>query len=72
MRRCDRCRFFHPNPPTERPDQIMFTCDGTFGGGECRRQPPVRDDEFDIARFPTVACDWWCGEFTPRRDSLRA
>ena len=64
MRRCDRCHFFDPNPPARKPDQMAFTCNGTFGGGECRRYPPLRhEDEFRLACFPTVPFDWWCGEF---------
>jgi len=63
VRRCDCCRFFHAHPPTRSADQVMFTADEILGGGQCRRHPPGRDDEFRLARYPIVSCDWWCGEF---------
>ena len=69
---CSSCHFFHPNLPASRPQQITFTSDGTYGGGECRRHPPRRDDTFPLACFPIVACDWWCGEFAPRDQSVPA
>ena len=72
MKRCDRCRCFYPNPPSKRPDQITFTCDGTYGGGECRRHPPLHEEDLRLARFPTVACDWWCGEFASVDDRIHA
>jgi hypothetical protein len=66
MKRCDHCEHFDPNPPSERPDMIVLAASGHRGGGECRRYPPRDEGEFNLARFRTVACDWWCGEFVPR------
>ncbi len=60
--RCDRCRFFHPNPPAHKPDVISIGGDTIQGGGDCRRTPPAWR-ELDVAYFPLVACHWWCGEF---------
>ena len=54
---------FFLHPPAEKPDWIQFTCDAIHGGGECRRHPPVKEEEFRSAVFPIVGCDWWCGEF---------
>ena len=51
MFRCDNCQFFHPYPPADRPDQIIFDADGVLGGGECRAVPPVVQ-EFDQLLFP--------------------
>lgn len=59
---CDRCRFFHPNPPAHSPEAITVSADGIRGGGSCRRHPPIRQ-EHQMACFPLVACNWWCGEF---------
>ena len=65
MKRCDHCRCFYPHPPAQRPDEIVFSAEGTYGGGQCRRYPPRDEGEFNLARFRTVACDWWCDEFAP-------
>ena len=65
MRRCDRCQFFYPHPPAKLPDQMVITADEIYGGGQCRRHTPVRDeDNFGLAHFPVVMSDCWCGEFT--------
>src|SRR5690606_11852419 len=62
--RCDRCRFFHPNPPAERPHLMSCCADQVFGGGYCHRRPPVwREGPMKLACFPLVECDCWCGEF---------
>ncbi len=68
--RCDRCRFFSPNPPASEPETITFSADGVRGGGDCRREPPVLQ-EHHLACFPLVACGWWCGEFEPRTRPTR-
>ena len=65
MTRCDHCRFFHSHPPAGSTDEIVFAHDGVYGGGQCRRHPPRRYEEYRLARFPIVACDGWCGEFLP-------
>ena len=72
MKRCDHCEHFDPNPPAEQPGEIIVSAYGTRGGGQCRRYPPRDEGEFQLARFRTVACDWWCGEFVPKdaRDNV--
>ncbi len=60
--RCDRCRFFRPHPPASRPGEIVFSAQGIRGGGECRRRPPT-GQELQLACFPVMAHDGWCGEF---------
>ncbi len=60
--RCDQCRFFRPNPPASRPGVIVFSGESVFGGGECRRRSPVWRGH-ELAQFPLVACEGWCGEF---------
>lgn len=60
--RCDQCRFFHPYPPASRPDVMVVSGEDVFGGGECRRQPPVWRG-LKLAEFPLVMCSGWCGEF---------
>lgn len=64
-RRCDRCRFFFPNPPAHRPGMVTYAADGIRGGGECRRKPPTRQEQA-LGCFTIVADDWWCGEFEDR------
>ena len=67
MGRCDQCQFFYPHEPAERPGQIQFTAEEIYGGGQCRRHPPVPDKiDFRTAKFPVVASDYWCGEFVAR------
>jgi hypothetical protein len=68
MKRCDCCEHFDPKLPAEHPDMIVLAASGHRGGGECRRYPPRDEGHFNVARFRTVACDWWCGEFVPRKD----
>lgn len=63
--RCDCCRFFHPNPPADAPNEISMTAAGIQGGGDCRRKPPAWREQH-LAAFPLVACDGWCGEFEPK------
>ena len=65
--RCDRCRFFKPNPPASRPDTMTFYADGVRGGGYCRRKPPVTGGEHGMGIFPLVSNDCWCGEHSPKR-----
>lgn len=64
--RCDRCRFYHANPPSDQPGMVCIGSDGVFGGGECRHMPPVQVQRNDLARFPLVASDMWCGRFEAR------
>jgi len=66
MKRCDRCRFFHPHPPARSTGEMVFTHNGVYGGGQCRRHSPVRDESHLIAKFPDVPGDFWCGEFIER------
>jgi hypothetical protein len=66
MKRCDRCRFFHAHPPARSAGEMVFAHDGVYGGGQCRRHPPVRDELDRVAKFPDVANDFWCGEFIGR------
>jgi len=72
MKRCEHCEHFDPNPPSEQPGAIIFSADGIRGGGQCRRYPPRDEGEFKLARFRTVACDWWCGEFVQADDGAPA
>lgn len=69
--RCDRCRFFHPHPPASAPEVIVFSADGFLGGGECRHRPPTWR-ELELACFPIVASNGWCGEFVPRESAPRS
>ena len=72
MKRCDCCEHFDPNPPSERPGAIIFGAGEIRGGGQCRRYPPRDEGGFKLARFRTVPCDWWCGEFVPKGDARDA
>jgi hypothetical protein len=42
---------------------MIFAHDGVYGGGQCRRHPPVRDELDRVAKFPDVPSSFWCGEF---------
>ena len=66
MKRCDRCRFFHPHPLARWADEVVFAHDGVYGGGQCRRHPPVLVESHGIAKFPDVPNSYWCGEFIER------
>lgn len=63
--RCDRCWYFHPNPPASKPDAIVFSAGEVYGGGECRRHPPTWQKDM-MGCFPLVANYWWCGEYAPK------
>jgi len=63
---CGRCRFFHPNPPASKPEVVVFSADSVRGGGECRRKNPSWR-QHDVACFPLVAGDWWCGDFEAKQ-----
>lgn len=68
--RCDRCRYFYPNPPAQQPGYISFCGDEIYGGGYCRKKPPViRESPHEMAGYPLVACDSWCGAFEAFRSS---
>ena len=55
---CQNCNFFLPNQWSRRD---------SVADGECRRHPPVasslRGGQRQLAKFPSVADDDWCGEF---------
>jgi hypothetical protein len=42
---------------------MIFAHDGVYGGGQCRRHPPVRHELDRVAKFPDVPSGFWCGEF---------
>lgn len=76
MRLCDRCRFFQFNPPAEVPNMITFSGNEVRGGGQCRCDPPKIDGRPfglipNLAAFPIVPCDAWCGRFEPRDASAK-
>ena len=63
MPRCDQCRYFHPYPPADKPDQMIMSDDGIRGGGECRLKPPTIVSDQRVASFPIVESGAWCGCF---------
>lgn len=66
MRQCDRCRYYSANPPSAM-QEIIISADGVRGGGECRFNPPSIVYPTDqIAKFPIVFHDSWCGRFEER------
>lgn len=42
-----------------------FFTDKNSTSGFCRRLPPVASQDGDIALFPVVRDEWYCGEFAP-------
>jgi len=53
---CKKCEFFEEFSKTDNKR------------GKCRRFPPTQDggNQFSIDHFPTVAADYWCGEYKER------
>lgn len=55
---CQDCNFFLPNQWSRRD---------AIADGECRCHPPVvtptRGGQRQLAKFPSVSTDDWCGEF---------
>jgi hypothetical protein len=60
---CDSCRFY------------LQPVDGDKQGGigECHRRAPVadmRDDEGQLATWPTVFDEYWCGDYEPTAEKV--
>jgi hypothetical protein len=73
MIRCDRCEYFYAHQPAERPGAMIVIGNTIYGGGQCRRHPPVQDEsDCFTAKFPIVTSEWWCGEFVAQGDGVPA
>jgi hypothetical protein len=60
--RCDGCRYFA---------LAAFLPNDTKVIGECRRYPPPHRsrERGDVAYFPFISPDDWCGEYRPNAAS---
>jgi hypothetical protein len=63
---CASCAYFHPS-------RLEHTYGQIIADGQCRRHAPVwtlppDPNEFNMAGWPWVMDDAWCGEWAGTRD----
>jgi hypothetical protein len=74
MLRCERCVFFQVPATNPVLEGVADPPTALAEPGECRRRPPSprfreSNEVGQLAEFPIVAPDWWCGEYLPGRNA---